>query len=468
MTKNKLSETLLNDFSQFLAEKFALHFPKQKYRELERGLLNILPLFNVQNVVKLMDFLKNKSLDPDQIAIITSEFTIGETYFFRDKLVFDELQQNLLPKIIKSRRETEKYIRIWSAACSTGEEIYSIAILLSILIPDLENWNITLLATDINVHSLAKLKEGIYGDWSFRNVPEHIKSKYFNKIEKNKFQIHEKFRKMITYEYLNLAEDIYPALLNNTTAMDIILCRNCLMYFTAEFIQKIIANFKKALIEGGYFFVGGSETYLIPVELFHSIHSTNGIYFRKCAKIEKLMDNLNPTINTSKSYEDINLSPDSKALPIPLILKEMKKEIKDESNQEITEKIIEAYVQKLDSSEDLPTTLESLEETIKKDKCNPFLHYLKGLTLQELGDIHEAIKEFNKTLYLDQDFVLAYYALANIDLKNKKINSAKKYYKIVLKLIEQYEPDAILSGSGGLTAERMKEIIHATSLINEE
>ena len=167
----------------------------------------------------------------NQIEILASYLTIGETYFFREKQTFEILEERILADLIKTRRQNERRLRIWSAGCCTGEEPYSIAMLLSKMLPDLKDWNISILATDINPRFLHKASEGVYSKWSFRDCPQGVKERYFRKAKEDRLEILPDIKKMVTFSYLNLVEDSYPSLSNCTNAMDVIFCRNVLMYF---------------------------------------------------------------------------------------------------------------------------------------------------------------------------------------------------------------------------------------------
>jgi len=102
--------------------------------------------------------------------VLASHLTIGETYFFRDSGTFQALEEHILPELIRQRRGKNQQFRIWSAACATGEEPYSVAILLQKLIVNLDGWNISILATDINPQAIKKARLGIYNNWSFRSA----------------------------------------------------------------------------------------------------------------------------------------------------------------------------------------------------------------------------------------------------------------------------------------------------------
>ncbi len=162
--------------------------------------------------------------------------------------MFEALEDRILPELIRSRSVGNRRLRIWSAGCATGEEPYSIAIALRRALPVPEDWRITILATDINPHILRKASAGVYGEWSFRNAPPWLKGTWFRPKKDGKLEILPEIRKMVSFAYLNLAEDIFPSPVNNTNAMDLIFCRNVLMYFAAERAQEIGESLRGCLL----------------------------------------------------------------------------------------------------------------------------------------------------------------------------------------------------------------------------
>ncbi|MDE2258962.1 MAG: protein-glutamate O-methyltransferase CheR, partial [Betaproteobacteria bacterium] len=227
-----LSDALLSQLSDFLESHIGLHFPKERWRDLERGIAAASRESGHLQTETFVDWLLSAPLTRTQIEGLASHLTVGETYFFREKRSLEIFEEQILPELVRARGETERHLRIWSAGCCTGEEPYSIAMLLDRLIPDLKKWNVTILATDINPQFLRKAVLGVYGEWSFRNMPSWLKEQYFKRRENGRFEIQPRIRKMVTFSYLNLAEDAYPSLVNNTNAMDVIFCRNVLMYFS--------------------------------------------------------------------------------------------------------------------------------------------------------------------------------------------------------------------------------------------
>jgi chemotaxis protein methyltransferase CheR len=240
---HSIDDQLLSQLSGFITARFGLHFPKKRWRDLERGITGAAGDFGFDDISSCIRWLITAQLTKSQLDILVCRLTIGETYFFRERKSFDVLEARILPALINSRRGKEQRLRIWSAGCSTGEEAYSIAILLYRLIADLPQWNITILATDVNPASLCKADRGEYSDWSFRGIPQWIKEKFFSRNAEGRFEVADTIRKMVTFASLNLADDPFPSLINNTNAMDIIFCRNVLMYFAPHQVKKVIDNF---------------------------------------------------------------------------------------------------------------------------------------------------------------------------------------------------------------------------------
>ncbi|MEM9906710.1 MAG: CheR family methyltransferase, partial [Cyanobacteria bacterium P01_D01_bin.44] len=157
--------------------------------------------------------------------------TNPESFFFRDKGQLGVLQQQILPELLQ-RHHLDKKLRICSAGCSTGEEPYSIAILLKELIPDLPEWDLIVFGVDINPVSIQKAQAGVYDPWSFRGVDESLWQTYFRRVN-NQFHIDPQLKKLVKFKRLNLVSD--PLMLQageqaNAT-LDLIICRNVFIYF---------------------------------------------------------------------------------------------------------------------------------------------------------------------------------------------------------------------------------------------
>src|SRR6266446_976949 len=152
------------------------------------------------------------------------------------------------------------------------------------MIPDLSRWDVTLLATDINPRFLSKASAGVYSDWSFRDTPEWIRSRYFHKAKDERFEVISHVKNMVSFAYLNLAEDAFPSLTNNTNAMDIIFCRNVLMYLAPTHVRTIGQKFYRSLTESGWLVVSPSDTSQELASQFAIVHRSGAILYQKGAQ----------------------------------------------------------------------------------------------------------------------------------------------------------------------------------------
>lgn len=187
---------------------------------------------------------------------VVEMMTTNETYFFRDGQPFEALVQHVIPQVMKTKA-AQKQLNIWCAACSTGQEPYSILMVLRDRVPALANWNIKLYATDLNVEVLNRAKAGKYTSYEVnRGLTPAYLSRFF-KAEGADFVVSPDLRKMIDFQPLNLL-DSWP----NLPVMDIVFVRNVLIYFDVETKRAILGKVRKTLHPDGFMFLGGAETTL--------------------------------------------------------------------------------------------------------------------------------------------------------------------------------------------------------------
>lgn len=507
MTIN-ISDPLLSRFSEYLAVQLGLHFPRKRWRDLERGISYALRDFGFGDAESCIQWLMSSKLTKEQIKILASRLTIGETYFFREKRSFEILEEHILRELIRSRRGTEQHLRILSAGCSTGEEPYSIAILLSKMISDLKNWNVTILATDINPHFLQKALGGIYGEWSFRDTPLWLKERYFKRIEGDRFEILPQIKEMVKFSYLNLVEDVYPSFLNNTNMMDVIFCRNVLMYFAPEQKKKVVEGLYRSLVDGGWLIVSPSETSNILSAQFVAVNFTGAILYKKDRQKTRPAEDLEATVPFSIPLTAVDLGlefqPESSLTDQTDLFEEITAQtlVVGQEQQEIQgsqgtpyEEALALYAQgcytetaaklaglfldnvpgyKEPSREGKAMALlarayanqgklaeaqEWCEKAVAADKLNPGFHYLLATILQEQGQVEEATVSFKRALYLDQNYVLAHFALGNLARQQGKFKESDKHFENALLLLRGYGQEDILPESDGITAGRLLEII---------
>jgi len=217
-------------------------------------------------------------------SLIINAITTPETLFFRDSHPFDILKQIVLPELLERKKNTGSqllptHLRIWSAACSTGQEIYSIAMCLKDTIPDLSKMRVTLLATDISDSVLSIAKEGKYNQFEIsRGLAKDKLNKHFVQSD-NTWQVNENIRKMITFQKRNLMQPFM-----GVGPFDIVFCRNVAIYFTIEDRIKLFNKIADVIELGGYLFIGSSEFLTGICDRFTAIRHQKSIYYQLTSK----------------------------------------------------------------------------------------------------------------------------------------------------------------------------------------
>ncbi len=490
--KGSLPDNRLSQLSEFVAAAMGLHFPRGRWRDLEYRTNSAAKEFGFSDADTFIQWLVTSSLTREQVEVLASHLTIAETYFWREPQVFEALREQILPELIRLRQTGARRLRIWSAGCATGEEPYSIAVALHRVLPGAEDWHITILATDINPRILRRAAAGVYGQWSFRNAPPWLKEGYFSRREDGRFEILPEIRKMVTFAYLNLAEDIYPSPLNNTNAMDVIFCRNVLMYFAPGRAGRVSQNLYHSLVEGGWLMVGASEFSQLLFSQFASVHFPGAIVYRKGRRESRPPAALcleaiapqrapaQPPAESAVKVEQVAPPPQRRktklvqaaesALPqqkadaeaLALHTEGRYAGVTQRLEDEESPRVMALAVRALANQGKLSEALAACEKAIAADKLDPGLHYLYATILQEQNREGEAIAALKRALYLDPNFVLAHFALGNLVLHQGNAQAAKKYFENVLALLSACRQDDILPESEGLTVGRFREIIHAT------
>ncbi|HEU0219555.1 MAG TPA: CheR family methyltransferase [Gallionella sp.] len=213
-------------------------------------------------------------------------FTTGETFFFRDHGQFDLLRLRLLPELIEQHRH-DKALRLWSAGCASGEEVYSLAMLVDMLLPERDGWDILILGTDIDSAAIAKARRAQYGKWSFRMVPPGIQQRYFHSDPQSEiynpqlFVLDERIHRMVTFRVSNLVSDPFPDSASELHDMDLILCRNVFIYFEPAAVSAVAAKFAATLREGGYLLTAHTELTGHSVQELESKLFAEGVVYRR-------------------------------------------------------------------------------------------------------------------------------------------------------------------------------------------
>ncbi len=267
-------------FSKLVYDRCGLHFPDSRRADLERGVRQAFAVSTCKDMNEYYRLLQDPNSSAVHFERLANALTISETHFFRDSGQMDALYNHVLPQII-SRRRALRTLRIWSAGCASGEEPYSIAMLLRELLTDVDDWSITILGTDINTEAIDRARQAVYSEWAFRE--ERAKTwrpRYFRR-RGNRYELVPDVKQMVTFSQLNLVEDNYPSYESNTTLMDLVMCRNVMIYFTESISRSIVDRFYACLTYGGWLLVGHAEHSLSIYRQFQIHNFPNAILYQR-------------------------------------------------------------------------------------------------------------------------------------------------------------------------------------------
>ena len=484
--KNEITTEQLSQLSRHICKTIGLEFPENRYKDLTRGIEEACSEFGFDNAHDCVDWLINTDFTKETWDKLAGYLTIGETYFFRDNAVFKLLKDKILHDLIYSRWHNEKYLRIWSAACCTGEEPYSIAMLIDQLLSSRKGWNISIIATDINEKFLNKAKKGLYTQWSFRNTPDDIRQKYFKKQVDNKYAIHPEIKRMVSFFYLNLAESGYPSFSNNTTEQDLICCRNVLMYFSNDIRERVVRGLASCLSQNGILIVSPGEADYAKKAGLSTFRSSETTVFCKSPLPKKTFSkNLSnthqfktpeyPKTNSLKETFLTEKKPIKKIDP-PSKKKYTYEQALQEFNEGAYRKSIEIVTFMLEQDKEntiymilLARSFANLKEydiaiswchkAIECNRLDPGCYYLMASILQEQGNIENAIKALNQALYLEPSLIMAYVAIGMIRRKQGRQKEFLKAIDNALYYLKNMAPEIIVPHSDDMTAGRLIKML---------
>ncbi|MDA8429757.1 MAG: chemotaxis protein CheR [Geobacteraceae bacterium] len=485
-----LPDELLARLSSHVAAQMGLHFPPAKWQTLKNAFSSAAGELGFRDPEGCANWFMSAPLSKELVEAMAGYLTIGETYFLREKRSFEILAEEIIPEITRTRRPGEQRLRIWSAGCSSGEEAYSLAITLHRMNHLLHGWNISILATDINPQALRKAVEGIYTEWSFRDPPVWLKENYFKKSVDGRLRLIAPIRKMVTFAYLNLIEDPYPSLPSDTNAMDVIFCRNVLMYFTPELARKVVERFHRSLVDGGWLIVSPCEVSQLLSPLFKAVNFRDAIYYQKQPPGARQPEHRGPEPNTRLAPSPPAVPEARRAPPMAVRPQSVPPVVRPALplEQSCYEEALALYERGLypqaehklsallrPDGVNVPATvllcriranqgqladaLLLLDQALATDKLNPGLHYLRAMILQEQGADHEAGNSLKRALYLDQNLVVAHLALANLARKGGRLKEYRTYLETALTILGSCPADEILPEAEGMTAGRLMNII---------
>jgi chemotaxis protein methyltransferase CheR len=485
----------LRRFQALLAEVSGLELPEARRADLQRAVSRALAATGQDGPDALYRHLREPT-GRQALDAFVSDLTIGETHFFRNRPQFEALERHILPELIERRRATRR-LRVWSAACSTGEEPYSLAILLERLLPDRASWDVRILATDINRAALERARRGRYSAWSFRDVPDDVADGFFVR-NGTVLEVAGRIREAVSFSYLNLAGDHWPSSATATLDLDLVLCRNVLIYFGEDLTRQIAGRLHGALSVGGWLLVAPAELSQTVFGSFTVVNLNRAVVYRK-PPVAIPAPALSPTPGRSDPRPPVRPgapdprppgsgAPEREGNPSaeqrsPVVHSppggagEVERAVGDWRAGRAAEALgrLEAVAEADPADGRAPLLAARIhldrlevdraawwaEVACRRAPLSAPAHYLLGLALQEAGQLEDALAALRRTVFLDPRSVLGQLALADLLARRGEPGRARGALRAAAALVADRDPAEPVDDHEGLTTARVRDLIAA-------
>jgi chemotaxis protein methyltransferase CheR len=464
-------DLVLNGIVELLRDRTGLAVPPSRRGDVEVAFCKIMMKAGLADPVQC-----SRELHADQALLdeLISEVMIGETHFFRTLDHFVFIRDVVIPEVRKLRGAGHG-LRIWSAGCATGEEPYSLAILL-------EEEGLAesppILATDISRTALATAREASYGTWSLRGDGMRLVDRYLRRAN-GRYELAMRFRSRVNFTYLNLANDTYsPA--THTGAMDLVLCRNVLIYLEAETVSAVARRLYDSLADGGFLIIGPSDPPLAEYAPYETITTPGGSVYRKTA-------HMNPRVPDPQAPRQRHSSSDADLLSLAhipcerlpnMVLSSVEADIPEppdpisearealargenvrviELTSPLTTDVAAASLcaRALANIGDVEAAAQTAASAAAKHPTSLEIGFLLAVLLMKLDRHSEADRCLRRILYLDRSLVVAQFTLGATLHRRGDFKGAVRAYRNARDLAARCSPEAIMPLSDGETAGRL-------------
>ena len=444
-----------------------------------------------------------------EICALAEHLTVGETYFFRYAEHFQAFMEIALPSRMQAR-VSDRRLRILCAGCASGEEPYSVAILIRERFPELRSWDVEIRAFDINRSVVGRARRARYSPWSLRDTRDDLQSKYFRGHGRD-FQLDDAVRSAVTFEERNLVEDD-PSFWQ-PDRFDVVFCRNVTMYFTMEVTRSVVRRIAQSLAPGGFLFLGHAETLRAVSHEFHLRHTHETFYYQRRKALES-DDSMTPWLSSADCYfppripelvephdtwfsairrasERITsltqanreateaipadaIAEMSRARPVAWdrsvalellrserfseameLLRALPAETKSDADTQLLIAVL------LTNGGNLPEAEKVCLHVLDLDELNAGAHYLLALCREHAGDQDGAVQHDQTAAYLDSAFAMPHLHLGLLAKRSADRDTTRRELERALPLLDREDASRILLFGGGFTREALVEFCRA-------
>lgn len=498
----------IEQFRTIIADRLGLHYEDEKLEYLGDVLRQRMGLAGSARFDSYVERLASPARRSDELRSLAEHLTVNETFFFRYADHFRAFAEAVLPERIRERAR-DRRLRILSAGCASGEEPYTLAILVRELLPDLQSWDVKITAADVSPAVLAKARQARYSAWSLRATPEDAQRRYF-RPEGRDFVLDPEIREMVTFEERNLVEE--DPLFWRSLTYDVVFCRNVLMYFKPATAGHVVRRIGQALVPGGFLFLGHAETLRGLTHEFHLCHTHDTFYYRlrdgsepRSAAAawappagERVVEALPAVLDSTVSWVDTiqraseriatltngrarspNQHPPRRGPARPaatrtwdlgLVLEAMRQErfadalaiicsLPADSHQDLDALLLRAVL--LTNTGRLEESEEVCHRLLALDEFHAGAHYLMALCREHAGDTARAQEHDRTAIYLDAGFAMPHLHLGFMAKRSGDGPTARRELEQALLLLAREDASRTLLFGGGFSRETLVELCRA-------
>ncbi|MHB0914075.1 MAG: CheR family methyltransferase [Thermoleophilia bacterium] len=442
LKRYELSESDFERFRTLINNASGIYFDRGKMDLLRYGLSERAEVIGAGELGEYYDFLTNDEHREEELRQLLSHLSVQETHFFRNLPQFDALRKYVIPEIARRKATGSRKLKFWSAGCSTGQEPYTIAMSIMDVLPDPQNWEIQVLATDLNDHALEVAEQGWYPASKTTGLDRDHLNRYF--IEKdNGYQAKDSLREMVHFSRHNMVTESLPIQVFGTC--DVVFCRNVIIYFTHQTAKHVIELFFDILNPGGYLFLGHSETLWKMSAKYSLVEMGDAFIYKK--SLPRAVDGrrfiadrrmrerpLPPGVDKDRrvssgrrdevSSQDLLISAQKPDRQEPADDEKAKAAVPEDALAKLC-----GTCRQLFALGEYAKVVEALEDMVNGRCTDGECHFLLGLAQEKLEDHEAAIASYRKAVYCDSSHSLAFFHLANLLEQTGKLKLAVREYR---------------------------------------
>jgi len=434
-------------FRDLIEERCGLHFDESQRTSLSASLRARMEQLGLARIDDYYDLLSRRT-DDEEFRKLINLVTITETCFFRDPSQFRLLRRHILPTLMAGRgsRQT-RTVRIWSAGCSSGEEAYSIAVMLSDmgLLSASAAWTFEIVGTDVNTEVLETARRGVYSARALRNVEGGLLRRYF-RPDGQRFCLNDEIKRAVRFEYANLTHVPMPR--PSAAGQDIVLCKNVTIYFQSEMTRRLLGQLHDALADGGFLLLGHSESLWQMDEGFALVEHEGAFCYRKATPcVEAAGRRVLPSPGADQAPMTSPVPPETPTGEYDRCLTAFRAEHWTQA-----EALLGALIQSSPAFAPARLLLGGVyvhrgrydeafmqaERVLHLTDLEPRAHLLIGMIEAQRGRPDEALQALRRALYLDNSLALAHFWLGNLYRDRGDTGRAGIEYENVVRGWEQH------------------------------